>query len=180
MNQEYAPKDSYDEAVAEVMQVVRFENWLRFYFIQEEEEGKLKTIIPEDALADIKAKYGEMAELAEIMNGEAIDFEASCNNVCTHVAIHIDLAKYGNDIVSRVFDGFEIKKEQHLFGLWLQGHEEKFDATFTSFDDWEKEYAEWRQTDQVKAYAEDIDKKRKESLDEKRAAMAAVKSDSVH
>jgi hypothetical protein len=180
MNQEYAATDTYGEAVAEVMQVVRFENWLRFYFIEELEDGNLKTSIPADRLAEIKDKYGEMAELAENMNGEAIDFEASCNNVCTHVAIHIDLAKYGNDIVSRVFDGFEIKKEQHLFGLWLQGHEEKFDATFTSFDDWEKEYAEWRVTDQVKAYAEDIDKKHKESLDQKRAAMAAEKSDNVH
>ena len=80
----------FDQAVERIAQVVMFENWLRFYFIGEEEGGKLLIRLPEKAMEQLTARYGAFYGLAERLNNREVDHQTSINEVCLFVASEID------------------------------------------------------------------------------------------
>jgi hypothetical protein len=40
-----------------------------------------------------------------------------------------------------------------LFNNWVQGHEDQLDATFLTFSEWMRLFAEWRNSDKVQEWA---------------------------
>ena len=146
----------FDQAVERITQVVMFENWLRFYFIGEEEGDKLFIRLPEKAMEQLKARYGAFYGLAERLNNTEIDHQTSINEVCLFVASEIDGRSLSEQMISRVFDSSQFQAELQLFSAWVQAHEEKLDENFMEFNDWLKQYAVWRQTDEVEAQRKNI------------------------
>ena len=146
----------FDQAVERITQVVMFENWLRFYFIGEEEGGKLLIRLPEKAMEQLKARYGAFYGLAERLNNREVDHQTSINEVCLFVASEIDGRGLSEQMISRVFDSSQFQAELQLFGAWVQAHEEKLDENFMEFSDWLKQYTAWKQTDEVEAQRKNI------------------------
>ena len=146
----------FDEAVNRITQVVMFENWLRFYFISEEKNGKLFIRLPENAMAQLKARYGAFHGLAERLNDREIDHQTSINEVCLFVAARIGGRGLSEQIVNQVFDSSPFQTELQLFSAWVRAHEEKLDERFIEFGDWLKQYELWKQTDEVEAYRKKI------------------------
>ena len=146
----------FDQAVERIAQVVMFENWLRFYFIGEEEGGKLLIRLPEKAMEQLKARYGAFYGLAERLNNREVDHQTSINEVCLFVASEIDGRGLSEQMISRVFDSSQFQAELQLFGAWVQAHEEKLDENFMEFSDWLKQYTAWKQTDEVGAQRKNI------------------------
>ena len=146
----------FDQAVERIPQVVMFENWLRFYFIGEEEGGKLLIRLPEKAMEQINTRYGAFYGLAERLNNREIDHQTSINEVCLFVASEIDGRSLSEQTINWVFDSSQFQAELQLFSAWVQAHEEKLDENFMEFNDWLKQYAAWRQTDEVEAKRKNI------------------------
>ena len=146
----------FDQAVERIAQVVMFENWLRFYFIGEEEDGKLLIRLPEKAMEQLKARYGAFYGLAERLNNREVDHQTSINEVCLFVASEIDGRSLSEQIISQVFDSSRFQTELQLFSAWVQAHEEKLDANFMEFNDWLKQYDLWKHTDEVEEYRKNI------------------------
>jgi hypothetical protein len=145
-----------DEAVSRIIQVVMFENWLRFYFIQEEEAGKLFIRLPEKAMARLKERYAGFYGLAEGLNNREIDHRTSTDAVCLFVATEVDGRSLSEQLISRAFDSSAFQVEMQLFSAWVQAHEERLDQSFLEFSDWLTQYAAWKQNEEVEAYRKQI------------------------
>ncbi len=139
------------KAQAEISQVFRFEQWLRFYFV-EERDDKLFMSVPPERLEEIKASHPHLEELARIANGGEIDYQKSCDMVCAYVGAHIDGPKHSTALVSSIMDSKAFQVEMYLFGLWIKGHEDYLDEEQRGFGEWEDLYAGWKDTEQVRDY----------------------------
>ncbi len=141
-----------DKAIADVAEVMKFENWLRFYFVQEAGDKTLTVQIPAEQLEDIKRKYPHLSALAEAYDGNTIDYQKSCTQTCAHVAKLYDGVKYPAGLVPGLWDSKELKIEMYVFNLWLQGAETTLDAEFMDFSEWMNGYESWKQHEKVQAY----------------------------
>ena len=145
----------FDAAVARITEVVMFENWLRFYFIDEEDDT-LVLKLPEKALEQIQKRYGNLHDLADRLNEREVDHQTSMNEVCLFVANDFSARGIPEEIASRVFDSPVFQLELQLFGSWVQSHEEQLDQGFMDFTAWQKGYREWRDTDEVREYSKKL------------------------
>ncbi len=143
------------KAVADVAEVMHFENWLRFYFVSEV-EGELRLSVPQEAQDKIEAEYPHLAPILKHVDGQAVTYENSMNAVCTYVSNEFDGKKYPAGTVERVFDSTELNKEMQLFGMWIQGHESQLEQTFMDFATWRSLFEEWRNSAQVKAHVKNL------------------------
>jgi hypothetical protein len=147
-----------DDAVREVAEVFQFEQWMRFYFLKEEEGDKLRLEVPEEMVRRVEEKTPHLKELLDEMNHDLVDYETSQKAVCSFVGTHIEGVKHSPYLVPKVFDSKDFKLEMYLFNLWLKAFEERFDIEpDKGFDEWQELYAEWRETDEVKKYIQELD-----------------------
>ena len=144
---------AFRQAVQQILEVVMFENWLRFYFISEPEGGGLALAVPEQGLARIREKYPRFMPLVEELNGREISFELSRRAVCTFVATQCDGKDMPMHMADLVLDSAGFQLEMQLFNNWVQGHEEQLDKHFLDFATWQRLFAEWRDSDKVKQWA---------------------------
>lgn len=141
-------KYDLDDAVSKISGVMKFEHWLRFYFVQEEGEA-LYIRIPEAALAKMDADYPEYMDLVHLLNNETITYEKSVSMVCQHIVSRFDGKVYPQGTVQEIFDTGNFQLEMHLFNLWAQHHEGQLDQSFFEFSKWMELYEEWKGSEQV-------------------------------
>ncbi len=149
-----ATKDTFAHSIDAVLEVVMFENWLRFYFIAEE-EGKddLYILIPDQGVGRIKDLYPHLLPLAESVNNKAITFDSSRAAVCEHVLVEVDGKTIPKEMSTTIFDSVTFQVELQLFNTWVQAHEDQLDESFLEFGAWRNFFSQWRQTDTVKDIA---------------------------
>ena len=75
--------DNFITAVQDVCEVLMFENWMRFYFIQENEKKELIIHIPEAGMKRIEEAHPNLFPLAENLNDEVITADSSRQAICT-------------------------------------------------------------------------------------------------
>ncbi|MDR2695710.1 MAG: hypothetical protein LBC79_04950 [Deltaproteobacteria bacterium] len=144
---------AFQEAVRRILEVVMFENWLRFYFLTEPEGGGLALAVPEQGLARIREQHPHFIPLVEELNGREISFELSRRAVCTFVAAQLDGKAMPVNTADSVLDSAGFQLEVHLFNSWVQGHEEQLDRNFVDFSSWARLFEQWRNSGKVKAWA---------------------------
>ncbi|MBU1003875.1 MAG: hypothetical protein KKE73_15295 [Proteobacteria bacterium] len=142
----------FNNAVADVAEVMKFENWLRFYFVKEAVEEAVRIEIQEEQLEAIRKEHENMFALADRYNGALIDYNKSCAETCAHIAALYDGPKYPTGTIGHVWDSKDLKLEMYLFGLWMQGHEAVLDEEFMTFNEWLEGFNSWKTTDEVQDY----------------------------
>lgn len=143
---------TFKTAVNDIAEVVIFENWLRFYFVQEEDEDKLSLKVPDETMDEIKEKHEHLYPVAEKLNDAEIDYQRSQEVVCTFVARQLDGQKFKTGTVPRAFDSKELKIDLHLFGLWQEAHTERLGDEKLSFAEFLDFFIQWKNSDEVKNY----------------------------
>ncbi|ABB36861.1 hypothetical protein Dde_0060 [Oleidesulfovibrio alaskensis G20] len=146
----------FGKALNQIVEVMMFENWLRFYFINEEEDSALLIRVPEQAEEHITKDYAHLAGMLELLNNKEITFESSRNAVCTFVATSLEGRTMRNDLAARVFDSSVFQLEMQLFNIWVQSHEEQLDKSFMEFSTWKSMFEEWKKSDKVKDYVAEM------------------------
>ena len=137
------------KAVADVAEVMQFENWLRFYFVKDE-DGTLYLRVPEQAQERITEKYPHLAPLMEEVKDTAVTYESSMNSVCEFVARNLDGEKFPMGTVSQIFGTPEFQTEMQLFNLWAQAHEDQLDQAFLDFAMWSELFQKWKSSEEVR------------------------------
>lgn len=159
-------KNSFQKAVDQLIDVIMFENWLRFYFIRENaetdpeqdgEEPELYLELPEKAMNKIRELYPELYPLAERLNDKKIDFETSRQGVMTFIMENVDGKMMPRGEVQSVFSSRIFQQELELFHAWTQLHEEQLDQTFFDFGAWRTLFHEWRKNIQQQNKAQIAD-----------------------
>lgn len=143
----------FKQAVTDVTEVMMFENWLRFYFLQEEGE-ELVIRIPEAAMNYFKEHYPHLAPLAETLNNETMDYEKSVKTVCQFVVTNLDGPVYRDGVVPAVLDSPEFQQEMYLFQVWCQNHERQLEQSPMEFTTWQQLFNDWKKTDEVRKLAQ--------------------------
>lgn len=141
----------FNQAVKDATLVLRFEHWLRFYHLKDK-DGKLVYEVPEAVVDDVREKHPNLLSLLDILNNEETDQERSTTTVCAFMAARLDGQAHPEGVMGKVFDSPTFKIEMYLFSLWNQSHEGLLDQEERGFDEWERLYAEWRESEKVKAY----------------------------
>lgn len=145
---------AFGKAMKEVRNVIMFENWLRFYFIAEDENtpDKLFIIVPDQADKRIREDYPDLWPLLEELNNKEITPETSRAAVCTFVSSSLEGSRIPSGQGARIFDSSSFQFEVQLFNIWVQSHEEQLDQAFLDFGKWLSLFEEWRSSDKVKEY----------------------------
>ncbi len=141
----------FAQAVKDATQVLRFEHWLRFYYLKDK-DGKLVYEIPEEMQTRVREQHPNLQGLVDVLHNEETDQERSTTTVCAFVAARLDGQAHPEGVMAAVFDSPAFKIEMYLFSLWNQSHEGLLDQEERDFSEWERLFAEWRQSEQVKAY----------------------------
>ncbi|EPR44745.1 hypothetical protein dsx2_1373 [Desulfovibrio sp. X2] len=151
MSKSKKPAAPLKQAVVDAAQVMRFDHWMRFYFLKEK-DGKLVYEVPAEAVAEVQANHSHLEGLLDMVNERETDQERSTTAVCSFIAARLDGMVYKEGTISEVFDSPAFKIEMYLFSLWNQSHEAMLDENPVDFTEWERLYAEWRESSQVKEY----------------------------
>lgn len=146
--------NEFTSAVQDICEVMMFENWLRFYFIKEDENGALCIEVPEAGQMRIREQHPHLFPLVEELNGKVIDHDTSRQAICTYIATGVEGTRMRDGMPSTVFGSSTFQNEMQLFGIWVQTHEEQLDRGFLDFAMWKGLFAEWRNSDKVKAQVE--------------------------
>ena len=154
------PKEQEDfiKAVDTILEVVMFENWLRFYFINEmyEEEETKKTddnnpklfiVIPEKGMHKIQELYPSLYPLAKSLNNQEITFEVSQGAVCSYIVENIDGTLIPRDTAPTMMDSIAFQVRLNLFNTWIQLHENQLEQGFLEFGTWKELFTEWKNSD---------------------------------
>lgn len=154
-------QENFQDAVRQILDVVIFENWIRFYFIteddkSEDENGNLRIEIPEKSMEKIKELYPDFFLLAEGMNHHNVDFNTSMRAVLTYVLDNLDNKKMPRDMAQTVFSSATFQIRLQLFNVWVQSHEEQLDSHFLDFNTWRKLFEKWSEEPPAKKLAETI------------------------
>ncbi len=144
-----------DPAVADIVEVFFFEQWLRHYYVVEK-DGGLALELPADDLVAVYQKHEHLGSLADMMNNKPISPESCQECVGTYIGARYDGSKYGPGVVTRALDSKAFKIEMYVIGVWLKGHEGYLDQRTHSFDEWLEMYANWREMPQVKEYLQKL------------------------
>lgn len=139
----------FAKAVNRMMDAIIFENWIRFYFIAEEdvqgqEEPRLALIIPEKAMEQIKQRYGTLAGIAENLNGREASLQNSRDAVVNFIRDELEGKLVPAGTVASYFDSRAFQTSQNLFYAWVQAAEEMLDKQFLDFDQWRDLFATYK------------------------------------
>lgn len=138
-------QENFQKAVADILEAVIFENWLRFYFIVEKgEDERLFLEIPEKSMDKIKNLYPQYLPLAEGLENREIDFQTSQKAVCTFVLDHLDGHVFPQNMAQIVLSSAAFQLQMQLFNAWVQMHEDQLDQGFLQFDQWLDLFNQWR------------------------------------
>lgn len=157
-------QEQFQHAVQAVLEAVMFENWLRFYFVTEKPEAEpaadgqtpLFIAVPVKGMERIGSLYPHLLPMAEEMNGNVIDFEASRRAVCNFVLEHVDGKSMPRDTAAMIFESATFQVQLQMFNAWVQMHEDQLDNTFVEFGAWRKLFAQWQQEPGARELAEKI------------------------
>lgn len=102
-----------------VFEGIVFENWIRFYFMVEENED-LKIEIPVKEIKKIEASHPEFLALAQKMNGRNVDILLSRSAVLEYAlgCCHNDA-----NILEAILNDHDFQEESGIFGEWEKANE---------------------------------------------------------
>ncbi len=120
--------------------IFMFEQWLRFYFIVEEEE-RLTVRVPEAVAGRIRTDYPDLADMMDDMSGRELNAEESLEIVFAAAEEAL-----GPDASPReLFGNPALDRELALFQEWVAGHEKALDERLFSFKSWRARFEEWKE-----------------------------------
>jgi len=138
--------DKFKEALKDLTDVCKFEHWLRFYFVREDDDD-LKLDIPDSTLETIKQNYGDLAGLAEKLNHITITPEISQQTMIQHISETLDNQKHSSAIVPSVLNSKSFEKEMTAFHIWVNAHEDQLEKEVYGFRDWMQMFEAWKRTE---------------------------------
>jgi hypothetical protein len=133
--------------VVDLSAVVKFEQWMRFYFIKK--DGDDLIIAPEpDHMNRIKTLYAEYYELAEAMCLVKMTPQTSQRLILDFIREHFDGKEYKSTQIHKALDSKEFSTEMYLFNMWLELHDNQLSEQIIGYDEWIGLYESWKNSEQ--------------------------------
>ena len=138
------------ENLQHAVDLVFFEQWLRFYFIVEE-NGKLFIRMPACELDKARSLYPGLISVAEALNGREINHQAAMDALCESM-MSGPYALSGAQW-AEILAGKNFRLTLELLSFWVQADESSLDAATLAFHDWKDRFQAWCENPSIKDYA---------------------------
>ena len=125
-----ALSDEMKGAMSTLLNAVIFEQWLRFSWIEEDEEGDFCIQIPEETVSELVEDYPEYKGLIAQRNGTIVDADMACSAVLGYA--RSSLGEQG----LAVLEHNEFQNMVGRFHQWLNDNVETLDQEPKNFDQW--------------------------------------------
>lgn len=136
------------------LDLVLFEQWLRFYFIAEE-QGKLFIRMPDYELEKARTIHPELAPVADALNNREVNHESALEALRDSM-LGGPFALSGEQW-AEILVGKDFRLTLDLLAVWVQEAKNSLDddpALFPlSFAVWKKLFADWRESPDIKEYS---------------------------
>ncbi len=142
-------KNKTSEAIQSLSRVFKFELWLRFYFIQDN-EGKLSLDLDDQMLERLEKEYGHLSRLAGSLNHKEINPELCRKAIADHIMDEFDGKVYEIGLVPRILDNRIFKTEIQLYNTWVSLHEDQLDKKVLDFEKWLEIFDEWKKSESAR------------------------------
>jgi len=136
----------FKKNLKEITDICKFEFWIRFYFIKQEDE-EFKIEVPEKTMDHIREEYSLLSDLAEQMNHQSITPEKSQNLIVHYINNKLDAMKKDHTIVPSVLNSKSFEVEISAFHLWVNAHEEQLAEEVMDFKEWMQLFEAWKRTE---------------------------------
>ena len=137
------------EALKEITEVFKFELWLRFYFIQDN-EGVMSINLSKEVLGQMENSYGHLAKLASNISSRELNPDVCQKVIVEHLMDHFDGKKYEIGYIPKILDTAAFKAEIQLFNTWAHLHEDQLDKNILNFNKWQELYDQWKQSENAR------------------------------
>ena len=129
--------------------LVFFEQWLRFYFIVEE-DGKLFIRVPGHEMETARLFYPQLYPVADALNNCEIDHQSAMNAMCENL-LGGPFAMSGQQW-AKVLSGEDFKLTLQLMSFWVQAEEDGLGGEAMSFHAWRERFKAWRESPVIREY----------------------------
>ena len=144
----YADKGAGNLRHAE--ELILFEQWMRFYFI-EEEGGILYIRMPQETFELVRHEFPALFPVAEALNDKPIDHQATL--AILSEAMLNGVHALNNDQWAEVLGGSGFKLTLTLLSTWVEAEEENLDEYPLGFSAWLGRFEAWRASEAIVDYA---------------------------
>ena len=137
---------NFKQALKEISDACKFELWLRFFFVVQDNE-QLKISIPEQDLQHIRNNYPELSPLADKLNAQFITPEKSQKILVDFISHHLDGKKMDHSMVPSILNSKSFEVEMTAFHMWVEAHEQQLENDLQDFEDWMQSFEAWKRTE---------------------------------
>jgi hypothetical protein len=137
------------ENLRHAVDLVFFEQWLRFYFIVEE-NGKLYIRMPAGELDKARSLHPELIAVADALNEREIDHQAAMDALCE--SMMTGPHALSGEQWAEVLSGKNFRLTLELLSFWVQADEAALDESPLAFHDWKKRFQAWCENPSIKDY----------------------------
>lgn len=141
------------ENLRHAVELVFFEQWLRFYFIAEE-DGKLYIRMPDDELQKARELYPDLTTVAEALNNREIDHQAAMEALCEGM-MNGPYALTGEQW-AEILAGRDFRLTLELLSFWVQAEEKGLDEQTLAFHDWKHRFDAWCDSPNIREYVDRV------------------------
>ena len=139
-------QDNFKKALKDVTDFCKFELWLRFYYIQQNEDGFILEI-PEEVMDHLRQEYPVLSGLAEKLKSETITPEQSQNILINYIGEQLDGIKYDAEFIPSVLNSKSFEAEINAFHMWVNAHEDQLEQENMDFKEWMQFFEAWKRTE---------------------------------
>ncbi|MDL2313590.1 hypothetical protein LJC36_01260 [Desulfovibrio sp. OttesenSCG-928-C14] len=139
-----------DEKVDFALELVLFEQWLRFYFITEK-DGELYLDVPAPVYGQLEKDLPDLFPVAKALNGQIIDHQAAL--AALSESMLSDRARLNSGQWAEILGGVEFHINLEVMSFWVQSRESELDEQNLSFPAWKELFLAWRRSPEVEDYA---------------------------
>lgn len=125
-----ALSDEMKGAMSALLNAVIFEQWLRFSWIEEDEEGDFCIQIPAETVSELVEDYPDYEILIAQLNGTIVDADMACSAVLGYAR-----AALGEQSLA-VLENHAFQNMVGRFHQWLNDNVETLDQEPKNFDQW--------------------------------------------
>ncbi len=136
----------FKQALKEITDVCKFELWLRFFYVQEQEDQGLKINIPDHDLEHLHDKYPELSPLADNLNQQTITPEKSQQFLVDFISRNLDNKRFESHLIPGVLNSKSFEVEMTAFHIWVQANEQQLEEELQDFVDWMQSFEAWKRT----------------------------------
>jgi hypothetical protein len=138
--------NDFKQNLKDISDICKFEFWLRFYFLQED-NNTLYIQIPHDIIEHIQKEYPFLSGLALKLNQESLTPEKSQSTILQYIEKTMDHTKDDTTSIFGILNSRSFETEMQVYHMWVEAHSDQLESQVFDFKEWMQLFEAWKRTE---------------------------------